>query len=59
MEMIEPICWGESVGFFCSNMATAPETWGAAKLVPLVRLYTPAIEVVFTKTPGATRFGFM
>ncbi len=40
-------------------MAAAPETCGAAKLVPLVRLYIPCVDVVFTKTPGATRSGLM
>ena len=46
-------------GYFCKSNAAAPVTWGAAILVPLVKLYPPPNAVEFTKTPGATRSGLM
>ena len=52
-------CSGLISGFFCNNKAAAPETCGAAKLVPLVMLYFPSIIVELIKAPGATRSGLM
>ena len=59
VDSIEAISMGLRVGSFCKRMATAPDTCGAAKLVPLVRLYFPPLRVVFTNAPGATKSGFM
>ncbi len=50
---------GDKLEYFCKIIAAAPATCGAAKLVPLVILYFPPRVVEFTKTPGATRSGFM
>ena len=53
------ISFGFKSEFFCNNKAAAPDTCGAAKLVPLVKLYFPSIKVVFTNAPGATKSGLM
>ena len=44
---------GVRLGFAASTSAAAPDTWGAAMLVPLMMERPPSIQSESTWTPGA------